>query len=230
MNTDEYIINSDINVDFKKYCGFEVSIQDILQAIEETNSTLTTLPYTVFQSIDFKSTSGMIGALFCNGVANNTDGIVNPIEKGYPDIIPNISPELFNETVLKNYPFGMEVKCTAGNLKTGSNLKTGDTRIEKLSSLTWQAHHREGNRLLGLVWDFVELEDSSNSYPIITGAFYSNDLTVDDWGKISGTTGRNTKVTGLNKSGKLKMGNGWIAILNDERYIKKYSQIFKINN
>lgn len=230
MTKVEYIINNNHNSDFKKYCGFDLSIPDIMKAIHQTNETLTTLPYTVFQSIDFKSTSGMIGALFCKGIENHTDGIVNPIEKGYPDIIPNISPELFNEATLKNYPVGLEVKCTAGNLKTGSNLITGETRIEKLSSITWQAHHREGDRLLGLTWDFVQFDGSTHSFPIITGAFYSNDLAVEDWGEISGTTGRNTKVTGMSKSGKIKMGKGWVAILNDERYVSRYKRIFNIES
>lgn len=223
-----YEINTSVDFEFEKYCGFKLDVKGVLEAIHHTNSTIITLPYAVFQSIDFKATSGMIGALFCKGIENVTEGIVNPIEKGHPDVVPKEALRYRNdEAMLKNYPLGLEVKCTAGNVKKGSDLGTGDTRIQNLSGITWQAHHQDVERLMGLVWDFVET-GNEEIFPVITGVFYSNNLKTDDWGKISGTTGRNTKVTGMAASGKKKMGLGWIAILDKEEYVEKYKRIFKI--
>ena len=61
----------------------------------------------------------------------------------------------------------------------------------------------------------------------MTGVFYSNTLVRDDWGKISGTTGRNTKVTGMQSSGKKKMGLGWVAVIDRPEYISTYQNILK---
>ncbi|MFR9620549.1 MAG: hypothetical protein SNH63_04930 [Rikenellaceae bacterium] len=61
-------------------------------------------------------------------------------------------------------------------------------------------------------------------YPAITAILFSDQLTTNDWGEISGTTGRNTKVSGMTRSGKTKMGKGWIMIYDDAEYIDKYSR------
>lgn len=205
--------------------GFEVNITHILSAIADTNSILRALPYTLFRSIDYKTTSAMVGALFCDSLAELTDGIVNPIEKGHPDIIPATGNNA-SESELRNYPNGLEIKCTIGNIKTGANLRAGQTRVGQLTSLTWQAHHREVKELLGLVWDFLNPADGFN-FPCITGAFYSDSLIEEDWGEISGTTGRNTKVTGMRVSGKRKMGIGWLALANDEEVFRRYPTLMK---
>lgn len=75
---------------------------------------------------------------------------------------------------------------------------------------------------MGMVWDFCNLKENF-LYPAITAVFYSNGLVEDDWGKISGTTGRNTKVSGMRKSGLDKMSEGLIVI--ERRYIQKYKTI-----
>ncbi|MBU1009666.1 MAG: hypothetical protein KKD74_05980 [Bacteroidetes bacterium] len=128
---------------------------------------------------------------------------------------------------MRNYPEGLEIKGTIGNLKTGSDLRAGETRISQLTGVTWQAHHREVNHLLGIVWDFVNSQNNFN-HPAITGAFFSDELTPEDWGEISGTTGRNTKVTGMRKSGKIKMGNGVILLFDNKAHIDKYSRMLNI--
>lgn len=217
-----------VNREFAIHCGFDLNYQHIDRAIEQTNAILQTLPSTLYRSIDYKTTSSIIGAIFCEFIASLTGTIVNPIEKGHPDVIP---PEAENspESILRNYPVGLEVKCTVVKIKKGSNLRAGQTRVNCLTEIRWQAHHRENVRLLGLVWDFVQGSHEFN-YPTITAAFYSSDLIVDDWGDISGTDGRNTKVTGMTASGRLKMGQGWIAVIDDPEYIERYQQImeFKI--
>ena len=213
------------NEGFNIYVGFSVSANDIKLSVDETNKTLSDLPSSLFKNIDYKTTSAMIGSIFCNSVAKMTGSIVNPIEKGHPDIVP-ASAEGSSEESLRNYPEGLEIKCTVGNIVAGANLRAGETRIDSLTGITWQAHHREVKELLGIVWDFVE-DGKVFNYPAITGVFYSSDLSENDWGAISGTTGRNTKVTGMGRSGKEKMGDGWVTLIDDQQYIEKYQRLLK---
>jgi len=215
-----------LNPDFIIDCGFEVNSEHILTTLTETNSLLGTLPDNLYRSIDYKTTSSIVGAIFGDRLAQATGSIVNPIEKGHPDLIP-IEAANSPEEGLRNYPVGLEVKCTIGNITKGANLRAGQTRVNCLTSITWQAHHREVRELLGLVWDFVTSESNFN-FPKITAVFYSNTLVVNDWGNISGTTGRNTKVTGLKKSGRLKMGQGWVALVDHPEYISTYQKLMKI--
>ena len=72
--------------------------------------------------------------------------------------------------------------------------------------------------------DFTNDKESFN-YPAITGVFYSDKLNEDDWGAISGTTGRNTKVTGMTSSGKNKMGAGWITLVDEPEYIAAFQKM-----
>lgn len=220
-------MNYKVNTRFEINCGFRVTGQAIHQAIVQTNNILADLPATLYSSIDYKTTSAMIGAVFCDSLASFVGAIVNPIEKGHPDLVP---PEAANcsEEQLRKYPQGLEIKCTVGNIQTGANLRAGQTRIDALTGITWQAHHREVFELLGLVWDFVS-DGHAFNYPAITGAFYSDELCEDDWGQISGTTGRNTKVTGMAASGKQKMGTGWVSIIDNEEYIAAYSRFLKFH-
>ena len=83
---------------------------------------------------------------------------------------------------------------------------------------------------MGLIWDFVVIEERQFNYPKITGVFFSDQLEEEDWGKISGTTGRNTKVSGMTSSGKRKMGKGWIILINEARYISAYAKLLKFPN
>jgi len=107
-------------------------------------------------------------------------------------------------------------------------LRAGQPRINSLEGITWQAHHQEVEELLGLVWDFVKSEHDFN-YPKVTGVFYADNLTTDDWGSISGTVGRNTKVTGMKVSGKEKMGQGWVALIDNPQYKNLYQRILKFS-
>jgi hypothetical protein len=223
MSNIEYKVNQQFNIKL----GFEVSHIEVLAAVENTNAFLCSLPSNLYGSIDFKTTGAMIGAIFCSKLVEQIpNSAVNPIEKGHPDIIP-LSGIGFAEEVLRNYPIGLEIKSTIGNLKTGANLRAGIKRIHNLTGITWQAHHREVNHLMGIIWDFVNLQNGFY-YPAITGVFFSNELHSDDWGEISGTIGRNTKVTGMRSSGKQKMGKGMVLIYNDKEYIERYSRLLNI--
>lgn len=206
--------------------GFDLTDEAILRATEKLNAFLETLPPSLYNNIDFKTTGALIGAVYCAQLVTEIKGsAVNPIEKGYPDIIPKSGIDAAEEE-LRNYPCGLEVKGTIGNLKTGVKLKAGESRIKDLQGITWQAHHREGKLLLGFVWDFVN-EKSDFVYPAITAVYFTDRLTEDDWGKISGTTGRNTKVTSMLKSGKIKMHAGNVLIYAKEDYINKYNKLLK---
>ncbi|MBS1806907.1 MAG: hypothetical protein JST84_01795 [Acidobacteria bacterium] len=132
------------------------------------------------------------------------------------------------EAQLRNYPQGLEVKVTVGNVKTRADLQPGEPRVTSLTGITWQAHHREVESLLGLVIDFAGAPQKGKQFPIITGAFFTDELTANDWGEISGTTGRNTKVTGMRSSGKTKMGLGWVLILEEEIYLTKYARLLGV--
>ncbi|MCK5877115.1 MAG: helix-turn-helix transcriptional regulator [Candidatus Marithrix sp.] len=218
-----------INNSFQINCGFHIDTADIVYSALITSIQLEELPFTLFDNIDLKSLSGIVGAFFINNLANKTNAIINPIEKGHPDIIPAHGKNA-TEKQLRNFPAGLEVKCTVGNLKKDSFSKVGQKRLQILSSLTWQSHHREVASLMGLVIDFSGNIINDKKYPIITGIFYSNQLNMDDWGKISGITGRNTKVTGMLISGKEKMGKGWVILLNKKDYILRYESILKFNS
>jgi hypothetical protein len=218
-----YIINPNFNI----FCGFEVNARHIESAVHQTNEFLETIPSTVYKNIDYKTTSSIVGSMFCQSIAGVTKAIVNPIEKGHPDVIPK-GGEKSSEQELRNYPVGLEVKCTVGNITKGANLRAGQPRINALEGITWQAHHQEVKELLGLVWDFVRGEHEFN-YPKVTAIFYANNLIISDWGNISGTEGRNTKVTGMKVSGKEKMGQGWVALIDDHMYKQIYQRIMKFS-
>jgi hypothetical protein len=218
----KYVVRTSVLFD----CGFDVTVDDVMKSVHQTNERLSMLPWNVYTSVDLKTISSMVGAFFCKGIEDHTSGIVNPIEKGHPDVVPPDAATA-SEEQLRNYPYGLEVKVTVGNVEQGSNLAAGQTRISKITSITWQAHHREVDKLLGLVWDFVQRDGLPYAYPAITGVFYTTELTQTDWGAISGTEGRNTKVSGMRSSGKLKMGRGWVAVLDRPEYIAKYSRILQ---
>lgn len=217
-----YIVNNIFSIDV----GFSVNAYHVASAADLTNRLLADLPASLYRSIDFKTASAIIGSLFCESLANETGAIVNPIEKGHPDVLPRQAANA-SEEKLRNYPAGIEVKCTVGNVAKGSNLGAGARRLSDLTGITWQAHHREVTQLLGVVWDFANVHPTFN-YPAITGVFYADTLVEDDWGAISGTTGRNTKVSGMRTSGKQKMGKGWVVIIDDPDYQSIYANTLGI--
>jgi hypothetical protein len=214
-----------INKSFQVNCGFLCNADHIEKSAHETNESLDNLPFSLYNNIDYKTTSTIVGRLFSTYLAKNTFSIVNPIEKGHPDLIP-VKGANATERELRNYPEGIEIKVTVGNVLKGSDLKRGAPRIQHLTGITWQAHHKEGKEILGLIWDFDLFNEHT---PIITGAFFSDKLNVNDWGEISGTTGRNTKVTGLRATGRDKMGKGWILLMDNSVYLKSYCKLLNFN-
>jgi len=212
--------------DFFVQPGFDVTSRHVEEASGITNNLLLQLPAALYRSLDFKTTSAIVGSLFCESLAAQVRGIVNPIEKGHPDIVP-LEAAVAEESQLRNYPQGLEIKTTIGNIEQGANLRAGEKRVAHMTGIIWQAHHRDVRELMGLTWDFLQ-DHSTFLYPGITGVFYSADLTHDDWGMISGTTGRNTKVSGMKSSGKRKMGSGWVLLVDDGDYARMFESTLGI--
>lgn len=214
------MLGYNLNTNSKINCGLEVETPQILKAVVYTNKILSELPKSLYLTIDYKTTSALIGRIFCESIVLNVKGaMINPIEKGHPDIIP-ISAKDASETDLRNYKSGLEIKCTIGNIKSGLNLRAGYKRLEGMTGITWQAHHQEVTSLLGLIWDFAnKTSEDVFHYPAITGVFFAFSLTKSDWGAISGTTGRNTKVCGMKASGRKKMATGWVLIEKESDHI-----------
>ena len=205
-------------------CGFTVDASDVLHAAVLTNSILAKLPASLYKSVDFKTSSSIIGAVFCENLADKVHAIVNPIEKGHPDILPPGAADA-KEVDLRNYHCGLEIKSTIGGITKGLNLRAGVKRVAHLTGVTWQAHHRDVRALMGLTWDFVQKHETF-LYPGITGVFYSANLLENDWGEISGTTGRNTKVCGMRTSGRAKMGAGWMILWDESEYLQMFQEQF----
>lgn len=211
-----------INSEFNHTDGFSLDYTNVEHAVKATNRYLYSFPAHLYVTVDLKTSSSIVGALFCSCLASNIEGaIVNPIEKGHPDIVP-IEANAATEAQLRNYPNGLEIKTTVGNIRSASGLHAGHKRLSHLTGITWQAHHQEVRELMGLIWDFANQNDDFN-FPMITGVFFSNNLQLEDWGAISGTTGRNTKVCGMTSSGRSKMKAGWIMIHED--YYERYTQL-----
>lgn len=214
-----YVYNPAVAIE----CGFQVSGADIVASVIQTNRVLGSLPLTLYTTIDLKTQSGVVGAVFAAELATRVGAIPNPIEKGHPDIVP-VAASAATEAELRNYRTGLEIKSTLGGVVKGSELKAGHERIDALVGIVWQAHHREVRSLMGLVWDFVGGTRTDPAHPSVTGVFYTDELVEDDWGTISGTTGRNTKVTGMTVSGRRKMGVGAIALIDDARHQESYAR------
>ena len=71
--------------------------------------------------------------------------------------------------------------------------------------------------MLAVLWDFID------GLPTYIAAFYQDNLSIEDWGRIVQPRvggGRTTSVSIMNARGVKKMCENWIAVLNDDAYIK----------
>ena len=208
-------------MEFVLDCGFRVTATAVHNSVLRTNAVMAALPLTLFRTVDFKAQSGMVGAVFASELAAEVGAIPNPIEKGHPDIVP-LSAVDATEAELRNYPSGLEVKSTVGTITQGVKRMPGRSRIDTLTGINWQAHHRDVDQLMGITWDYVGGSADQAAPPVVTGVFYAGDLTREDWGEIAGTTGRNTKVTGMKAAGRAKMAAGAVVLLKERRYLRAF--------
>lgn len=206
-----------VNEEFKTDIGFYVDSKIVKTAILKTNRNLKKIPQLCFRSVDMKTISAIIGSYVCKELVLLTDGIHNPNTTKAPDIVSE-----------SNLTKGLEIKNTAGKVKNNSINNVGIPRIDNMSYLTWATHHAEVPELFGIVWDFIKTPKNQFNYPVVTGAFYSDNLKRKDWGKISKyDNNRTTNATSMKKSGKEKME--WVALLNNDQYIERYSKLLYLN-
>jgi hypothetical protein len=206
-------------------CGFEIDSAKLVLAIKECNEGLASFPTHIWSSIALKFSGAVIGEFFAASIANTCGAFRNTVEQGYPDVLPK-DAENATEVELRHYPTGLELKGTCGNIPTGKLVKAGLPRVDSLSSINWKAHHREVENLLAFVWDFYPLKNNIYT-PCITAAFYCANLCEEDWGAISGLSGRSTKLSNMAKGGRDKMASGLVCILDDDSIKTKYQKIFK---
>jgi len=141
----------------------------------------------VFEIIDFRMISGLIGELFAVEVAKAVPWLKkNPNIDGYPDLLNLSTPDARKEfenglngriDLFIDFKYGgYEVKNTFGTKKAGSDLQYGSSRIGKINKkLDWKAHHQKTNNLIGLHSDF------DNGKPQIFALSFSSRLGMCDW-------------------------------------------------
>jgi len=186
-----------------------------------------------------RNLSSFVGEIFARELykLNRERFMPNPHQDGYPDLCA-LTPEgkafveekrgIKQMSVKEHwspFPFGgVEIKATCGNTPKAAVVakpQIGESRLATLQSAEWKAHHRDTNKLIGLYWDFL------CGLPTILGAFYRNDLTTADWGKIVQPTeggGKTTSVSIMTKVGVKKMGLGWIVLPTSEEMRKPICQ------
>lgn len=218
------------------------TFKNALNFFDETISKLDEVSEGLFSTLGMRNLSAFIGEVFAAALSKASNGflIKNPHQDGYPDLLVMTEEgkallKSLEQNMQDKKPFsdfasgGIEVKATCGSVPTPEVLRRrnrtkpeiGDQRIEVITGYDWKAHHRLTNNLVGVVWDFVD------KVPTISAIFFSSELTQEDWGKIIQPHeggGRTTSVSIMTRPGIYKMYEGWIAALNDERYIKFFNK------
>lgn len=240
----DYIQNKNTSISFD---GKTIlSTQDVVDAmnyantaLKELNDTTQKFDINIFETLGMRNLSGMIGEYFAHSVMMISKGklVSNLHQDGYPDLLlvdtpkkKNFFDTLYTVKNGKRYPIdkdhfspfkygGIEVKATCGSTPPASNVPKpliGEQRVSLVNSFDWKAHHRETNHLLAVLWDFID------GLPTYVAAFYQDNLTVEDWGKIAQPKeggGRTTSVSIMKSQGVKKMCSNWLAVLNDDAYI-----------
>lgn len=191
----------------------------------------------IFGLLGMRNLSSFVGELFGSYLLKQSNGlfIKNPHQDGYPDLLllDKFGKPLWESLVSRareKKPFspfatgGIEIKATVGSVPTPKALAKknltkpdiGDQRIALLKGYDWKAHHRDTNNLIGVLWDFID------GAPSIAAVFYSNQLITNHWGKIIQPKeggGRTTSVSIMTREGVAVMYQGWLVVLDDDRYI-----------
>lgn len=218
---------------------FELNNRLILEAIHSCNDIMKRVngfDIDIISILGMRNLSAFVGEVFVVSLEKESNGLLkkNPHQDGYPDLLlmDGVGKTEWNKhknILHSKEPFspfatgGFEVKATVGTVPTPKELakkgltkpQIGDQRIELLKGYDWKAHHRETNNLFGIVWDFID------GLPIITAVFFSSNLEEEDWGKIVQPKkggGRTTSVSIMSRVGIRKMYEGWLFVLDDERY------------
>lgn len=170
-----------------------------------------------------KAVGNFAGRAVCDNIQDITwgspTGLRNtPIDAGCPDLIP-AADAAGNHRWSQFRRGGIEVKATCGRLRAGAakSLRYDDSRIERMSGVTWSAHHPHSTRVLGLLWDNV------TGVPQIVAAFYATGLTVANFGNckpdLSRRGGNSTNASAIKSRGIAKFG--WVCVFDDRAYIDR---------
>lgn len=198
--------------------NFVMTARDVEQAVHRTNSFFREVKdlehvesVDLLKCMGLKNLSGAIGECFTRILTKIVPDIcANPHPDGYPDILVldevgrghhDSETERVQKTQYSPFPTGgFEVKATCGD--KGPRGSTLFYERRNSTRLTWKAHHRQTNYLLGLHWDFIE------NYPTIVAVYYADDLVTEDWGPVvtpKENGSRTTSVSTMRSSGIRKM-------------------------
>jgi hypothetical protein len=250
-HTTTYVYNDKGRIPFTTAAGEILVDTDIFyRAVTRADEIITKIQnfdVDISKILGMRNLSAFVGEVYAAALATESDGLFvqNPHQDGYPDLLVmtdegKAEMERLKDNMRDKKPFspfipgGLEVKATVGSVPSPAALlkrglvkpDIGDNRIALLSGYDWKAHHRETNNLIGILWDFVD------GKPTFVAVFYSNQLLTDDWGKIvqpKDGGGRTTSVSIMQKTGIRKMYDGWLAVIDDDRYINFLNKYNKSN-
>lgn len=233
----KYVVNPSARVEgprnYSLDLGLVVSALHRSRAIAEQ---LGAFDVNIFELLGMRNLSAFVGEVFAASLAKEAPGMLvkNPHQDGYPDLLlmDSDGKQAWDRLAARRRdkspfsPFltgGFEVKATCGSVPTPEKCSKrgvekpdlGDQRIALMQGYDWKAHHRETNRLFGLLWDFID------GHPTIVAVFYRDDLTTQDWGKIvqpKANGGRTTSVSIMTRQSVSKMYSGWVVVIDDPRY------------
>lgn len=215
----------------------EIPVSDILCAIKSSNQKFQEiskrtekLNLDIFKVLDFKTLSGAVGETFVGELAEIVPALKkNPSIDGYPDLVQCATKEMLayydsyaSQATKESFRYGgVEVKNTFGYKKPKIDLFNGEQRVARIKErLEWKAHHQKTNHLLGLYSDYL------NGSPTIIAAFYSDELSLDDWSVRAEPKGESamTSFSTLLPSGHQKMMSGIRICMNDPQYLQFFNQ------
>ena len=213
--------NNTLHSSFVTECANSVNTK-LSELARETEN----FAFNLFDALDFRMLSGMVGELFIRQVAHNTvDYRENPNIDGYPDLCATLSAnqvkdfEVWRTRDLRQfikYPHGgFEIKNTFGVKPTHQSLLPGQQRIYKINAKPdWKAHHRETNNLIAIQSDFID------QIPQIVAIYFSNNLHESDWSvKRNPKPGSAmTSFTVIEHSGWSKLKKNCICVRHETAY------------
>lgn len=204
----------------------------LLKAVELTNKKFEFLSkktqemhLDVFDVIDFRVLSGMVGETLVSQISDLSDSLQkNPNIDGYPDLVLTHSQEMkdyYDECTDKEfikYKYGgIEIKNTFGTKKSGSFIMQGDSRIDYINGkLDWKAHHQFTNNLLAVFSDYF------NGLPRIAAVCYCDTLQTNDWSAVQRPKAGSamTSFSCITSDGFKKIKKTIKICAEDDRYIK----------
>lgn len=216
--------------------NLEIQVSELLIAIQNVNLKFEEIYYEtsrmqldIFDVLDFRNLSGMVGESFVKELATLNNNLAkNPSMDGYPDLVQISTPEMkkyfsnCDYEGFKKFKYGgIELKNTFGTKKSKVDLIKGEQRIDYINNkLDWKAHHRETNNLIALQSDYV------NGVPKIVALYYSDTLIPDDWQEKLNPKGESamTSFSTIGKSGFIKLQEGLKICINNQKYLNFFEK------